>query len=604
MMPRLRTIVWTLGLLATVGCNSPLMRSQSPEAEDFGHLTEDQEDDLEFVGDLTIPMGMNFKKIEGVAMINGLRHTGSDPLPSPLRTNLIGEIQSHSVAHPEKLLESDQNALVVVRGYLPPGVQKGDRFDVEVVTPPKSKTSSLRSGYLMRCRMKEMAVLGGAIRSGHVAGLARGAVVVDSLFNGTDDESDETRGRVLGGGQAQVSRPLGLAIRGESSVRQSAMIGTAVNARFHKSDQHGKSGVATPKRDNYIELAVHPRYKNNLTRYMRVIRSIALRESPGERVMRIESLQRKLLEPTTAARAALQLEALGDDAAHVLIKGLESPDLEIRFYSAEALAYLDREEAARVLTETARNEPAFRWHALTALAAMDHVVAYESLNELLHVASAETRYGAFRALRTRNAADPLVRGEFLGGEFAYHLISTDGPAMVHISKALRPEIVVFGPDQRIVPPAFLFAGKDIMVKGLPDGRLKLVRFDVGEEDGQEQICDATVDHMIRSIVKLGGSYSDVMESLQAARKSGYLEAKLVVNALARPGRKYYRNEGEASEREIRPASPVPGLFNNRLEKGEKKRRYLPDEIEAEPTDEEKEESEKSFAGRMTDWFRR
>ena len=56
---------------------------------------------------------------------------------------------------------------------------------------------------------------------------------------------------------------------------------------------------------------------------------------------------------------------------------------------------------------------------------MDHVAAYEALNELLHVPSAETRYGAFRALRTRNAADPLVRGESLGGGFAYHVISSD-----------------------------------------------------------------------------------------------------------------------------------------------------------------------------------
>ncbi len=604
MMPRLRTIIWTLGLLTIAGCNSPLMRSQSPEAEDISHLTEQQDDDLEFVGDLTIPLGLNFKKIEGVACINGLRHTGSAPLPSPLRNVLLGEMQSHSISHPETLLESDENALGVVRGYLPPGVQKGDRIDVEVVFPPKSKATSMRGGYLLRCRMKEMHVLDGALRSGHVAGLARGAIVVDTLFNGTDDKADEMRGRVLGGGQAQVSRPLGLAIRGESTVRQSAMIGTAINARFHKSDRHGQSGVATPKRDNYIEIAVHPRYKNNLSRYMRVIRAIAMRESPGERVMRIESLQRQLLEPTTAARAALQLEALGDDAAHVLIKGLESPDLEIRFYSAEALAYLDREEAAPVLKDTARNEPAFRWHALTALAAMDHVVAYEALNELLHVASAETRYGAFRALRTRNAADPLVRGEYLGGEFAYHLISTDGPAMIHISKAQRPEIVIFAPDQHIVPPAFLFAGKDIMIKGLADDRLKLVRFGVGKEEDAQETCAATVDQMIRSTVKLGGSYSDVVEALQEARKGGYLEGKLVVNALARPNRKYYRHEGEESEKEIRPASPVPGLFANRLEKGEKKRRYLPDEIDPIIEDEEKDESEKSFTGRMTDWFRR
>ncbi len=483
--------------------------------------------------------------------------------------------------------------------------EKGDRFDVEVVVPPKSKTTSLRDGYLLRCRMREMRVLEGAIRTGHVSGLAQGSVIVDTIFNGTDEEVSETRGRVLGGGQSQISRPLGLAIRGESSVRQAALIGAAINNRFHKSDRNGQSGVATPKRDNYIELAVHPRYKHNIVRYVRVIRCIAMRETAGERVLRIEALQSKLLEPTTSARAALQLEAIGEDAAHVLLSGLASSDLEVRFYSAEALAYLDREEAAPVLAE-AVSEPAFRWHALTALAAMDHVVAYEALNELLHVASAETRYGAFRALRTRNAADPLVRGEYLGGEFAYHVISSDGPPLVHLAKSQRPEIVLFGQDQRLIPPAFLFAGKEIMIKGQEDGRLKLTRFGVGQKEDQQEICEATVDAMIRGIVKLGGSYGDTILALQEARQGGYLESKLVVNALARPGRTYHRDENEAEgekpESQIRAANPVPELFSDRLEKGDKKERYVPDEIPEEPA--EKDGSEESFMGRMTNWFQR
>ena len=52
------------------------------------------------------------------------------------------------------------NSLVVVRGYLPPGVQKGDRIDVEVVVPPKSKTTSLRGGYLLHSRLRELRVSG------------------------------------------------------------------------------------------------------------------------------------------------------------------------------------------------------------------------------------------------------------------------------------------------------------------------------------------------------------------------------------------------------------------------------------------------------------
>ncbi len=445
----------------------------------------------------------------------------------------------------------------------------------------------------------------GSMRSGHISGLAGGTVVVDSVFYGTDDAVDEIRGRVLGGGQSQISRPLGLAVRPEFSVKKAARIGSAINSRFYKSDRNGKSGVATPKRDNYVELAVHPRYRHNLSRYMRVVRAIALQETPGERVVRIQSLKGQLLDPVTSARAAIQLEAIGEDAASVLKEGLNSSDLEVRFYAAEALAYLDIADAAPVLADTALREGAFRWHALTALAAMDHVQAYEALNELLHVTSAETRYGAFRALRTRNAADPLVRGESMGGEFAFHLISSTGPEMIHISKAQRAEIVLFGPDQRIVPPAFLFAGKDIMVKGLADGRLKLTRFDQPDDDSSVRYCESTVSDLIRGAFEMGASYSDVIEMLQEARKGGYLSGRLVVNALARPNREYHGEGGDQGVEEsgVRAANPVPELFSDRLEREDPKRRYLPEEIESEEQ-EEKEESEESFMGRMTGWFRR
>lgn len=606
MTPKLRTtIIGAAGLLWMAGCNSLLMQSKDPEADDLGSLTQEEEKDDEsqqFIGDLTVPTGLNFVKIEGVGLVNGLDRTGSSPSPSSLRSRLLNEMRSHSVSHPDKLLESDENSLVVVRGYLPPGVQKGDRFDVEVVTPPESETTSLRGGHLFRTRLRELRVLRGRVRSGHVAGLAGGMVVTDTLFNGTDDAVDATRGRGLGGGQARISRSLGLVIRGESTVRQSAMIGSAINNRFHMTDPSGKHGVATPKRDNYVELAVHPRYKDNLSRYVSVIGSIALRESAGERMMRIESLQRRLLDPTTTARAALRLEAIGDDAAHVLIEGLKSPDSEVQFYAAEALAYQDRKEAASVLADLALTESAFRWHALTALTVMDHVAAYESLSDLLHVKSSETRYGAFRALRTRNAADPVVRGESLDGEFAYHVISSDGPGMVHISKAQRPEIVLFGAEQHLIPPSFLFAGNKIMIKGLENGQLKVTRFHAGPKEDQRETCDATLDQMIRTVVKMGGGYSDVIESLREVRKGGYLESKLVINALARPDRQYHRDKSKDAESRLQPNSPVPELFSNRLETSSEEE-YLPDEIQSGPT-EENEAPEPSFMGRMTDWFQR
>ena len=151
MMPRLLTTAWIVGLLWLSGCNYPLIRSQSPESEDLEYLAEEEnEDGVELIGDVTVPLGLNYLKIEGVALVNGLDNTGGDSGPSSLRNALIGEMQSYDVKNPQKLLESPAVSLVVVRGYLPPGVEKGDSFDVEVVVPPKSKTTSLRDGYLLK----------------------------------------------------------------------------------------------------------------------------------------------------------------------------------------------------------------------------------------------------------------------------------------------------------------------------------------------------------------------------------------------------------------------------------------------------------------------
>jgi hypothetical protein len=412
---------------------------------------------------------------------------------------------------------------------------------------------------------------------------------------------------VLGGGVSAISRPLGLAIAKDgASVRMSTLIGSAINGRFHTFDAGVKKGVAVPKRDNYIELSVSPRYQHNLARYLRVIRNIVLRESPVERVERLQLLEKKLQEPATAPLAALQLEALGNEGIPALKIGAGSNDPEVRFYAAEALAYLDQSEAAGPLGQAARDEAAFRWHALTALASMTHVSALDALNDLLHAPSVETRYGAFRAMRIRNAADPATRGELLEKKFRYHVIPTTGEPLVHVARSRKPEIVVFGHEQRIKPPKFLFAGREIMVTAMENGELKVGRFQAGQ-DTQYETCPTELDKLIRTIVKVGGGYADVVQCLQEAREAGCLEARLAVEALPKPNRKFYREDdplpeappddgdaapaggeavAQASYQEPvgevrRAATPSPELFTDGLESA-KARERAPAETKATP----------------------
>ena len=95
--------------------------------------------------------------------------------------------------------------------------------------------------------------------------------------------------------------------------------------------------------------------------------------------------------------------------------------------------------------------------------------------------SAETRYGAFRALWAMNENDPLVRGEKLGDQFTYHVLDVAGPPMVHVTDSYRPEVVLFGKDQHFELPLVLDAGQNILVNGQSGGKITVSRFTPGQE---------------------------------------------------------------------------------------------------------------------------
>jgi len=566
-------------VLLFCGCSSwnPLaVRSQSPEGD--GAALSEKKVGPRLVGDLAVPFGMHAVKIEAIGLVTGLKGTGSDPNPSPQRVALLAEMQARGVVKPNRVLASPNTALVLVRGVLRPGVQKGDKFDLEVRVPGRSATTSLRGGWLMMTRLKEMRVLGRQIHDGHSLAVAEGPIMVDPS-QGKNDKVLACRGRVLGGGRSLIARNMGLMIKPEyQNVLNSSRIANAINKRFHSFESGLKVGAATAKTDKYVELLLHPRYKDNVQRYIKIVRACVMRETESEMVQRLVILEKQLLDPITAGRAARELEAIGKPAIEVLTKGTESDDPEISFYSAESLAYLDQREAAVPLAKAARHQPAFRVFALTALSTMNDYAAYEQLCLLLNVPSAETRYGAFRALWTMNRNDPLVMGESLGDQFGYHVLDTKDAPMVHITRNRRPELVLFGKDQKLQLPLAVEAGNQIMVTGLPTGEISVAKFAVGKAD-QKRVVSTHVDNVIRAIVELGGTYPDVVQALQQAKACGALNSRLEVDALPKAGRIYSRvskndakdPDSEASNDSTGPqrlllGNPLPNLFLTSSEK--------------------------------------
>jgi hypothetical protein len=124
---------------------------------------------------------------------------------------------------------------------------------------------------------------------------------------------------------------------------------------------------------------------------------------------------------------------------------------------------------------------------------------------------------------------------------SFHVVSTSGEPLIHFTRSQRPEVVVFGTDQRMKPPPYLFGKSDILIKAVDDEHVRVSRFVPGKED-QQIVCSTLVAEIIPAIVQVGGGYLEVMQIMRAAKKEGYLDGRVAVEALPRVGRSYYRDE--------------------------------------------------------------
>ena len=112
------------------------------------------------------------------------------------------------------------------------------------------------------------------VHTGRERGVAQGPLLVDPSAD-PKKESDRVllgQARILGGGTSNMTRS-GPGDKPEhKDVVVSARIAAAVNKRFHSYQKGIQVGMAKAHTDGWIELAVHPRYKDNLDRYMQVVR--------------------------------------------------------------------------------------------------------------------------------------------------------------------------------------------------------------------------------------------------------------------------------------------------------------------------------------------
>lgn len=589
------------GLCSALGCQNILWRGQNGELGAEKTANESKGDATKYVGDATAVWGMNFAKVEAIALVTQLDGTGSDPPPSGQREGLIKDMQAHGVKNAAQILASPSTSMAIVAANLPPGVRKGERFDLYVTTMPNSETTSLRGGFVMQTILRPTVELGRDVKKGHDAATAKGRIQVRGLFESGEDPMLENTGYILGGGVALVDRPLGLAIRDEFATLGTAVrIGRAINARFTTYAIDGKVGVANPKNNRSIELLVPEEYRQNLGRYIKVLNSIAYQESPDQRLNRMEQLERELNEPALAQQSAWRLEAIGREAIPALKRALKHDDPEVRFFAAESLAYLDEGEGIPELKAAAEKAPDFRWHALTALASSEELAAGTALTDLLHVDNAETRYGAFRAMLARSPQDPLMVGDWAPGEFFLHVVPSTGSTMIHFSMQNRAEIVVFGGE---VPLSenFIYIESGLTVQAQPGGKIEMIQYFPGKGESKTE-CDNTVAAVIRMMSQRGCNYQTMMAMCKDAQKADTLNCRVMINRVPKSERLYnhtgpFADESTPQETESEPSmNSMPSLFSQAPDAA------TPREEADYPEEAQTDTPKKGVFGTMKGWF--
>ena len=507
-------------------------------------------------------------RVEGVGLVVGLNNTGSDPAPSSYRTRLLNDMRKANVEHPEKWLARPSCSLVLVRATIPHGIATTDPLDVDIELPPASGTTSLAGGRLL---MTELSPVLQTSDKGPMEGksLARagGPIMVGSLST----PKGLKVGRVLGGGRVKADIPYNLRIDDDRrSVRLSKLVEDVIKERFHQSDGLDQKGMASAKQDNLLILKVPRTYHHNQVRYFQVIQNMPLVRNPSLSEERMKTWGKELLDPKTTGKAALKLEGIGTNALPILREGLASTDPTVRFFSAEAIAYLGGVDAADTLAEAATTKPEYRSYALKALAAMDQSAGLMRLRKLMAQPDVELRYGAFDALRSFDASDPFLgqvavfdepADSLEDGEmslqiadgrrrrrvptreepFKLYLVDCEGPPMIHVSRMLHAEIVVFGKGQNLLTPVVLGAGGAILLNASEGDRsVQVSRITHANLDEADSQVNSPLDivEIIRNAAHVGATYPEIVGILGGANDQKNLPGILVVDAIPAPNKSY------------------------------------------------------------------
>src|SRR5688572_35472 len=217
-----------VGLSGCVGTQARLQSQEESEREN--------DLDVRTIGEVTELANVQPVQVSGVGLVTGLDGTGHSP-QGGFRTLLEQQLRKMKVENIKALLDSPDNALVLISAFIPAGTRKGDPLDIEITLPPGSQVTSLRNGYLQDCVLRNYdssrnlnPEYGGSdkLLTGHILGKAKGALVAG--LGESDEPAEMRRARIWAGGISLIDRPLYFVLKNDE---KSSRIANAVAERLN-----------------------------------------------------------------------------------------------------------------------------------------------------------------------------------------------------------------------------------------------------------------------------------------------------------------------------------------------------------------------------------
>jgi hypothetical protein len=403
--------------------------------------------------------------VSGYGFVSNLNGTGDSAAPNQVREYMVKEMIKHKwdssltnvrTPTPEEALRDPRNAIVQVDGYLPPGVRKGQKFDIQVSAIPDNGTTSLAQGDLFQTELRILGANpldpGGSV---NVFARAEGPIFVNPAYAlKTDIESDPAArrslrmGLIMNGARSLEDRPLGLRLR-QPSMRMSRYIEQRIDQRLQEIRP---DVIAAAQDEGIVHLYVPAGLDGDWEHFAGLVNFIYLNNSPEFAAVKARQLADEAVKPNAPLlEISYAWEGLGKNALPVIHERelLAHANPDVAFAAARAAAYLGDSGAPQALINMART-PGHKFQ-VNAVQVLGTLQSSPSINEILRplLDSSETlvRLAAYRVLAKNGDSSvfamPVHGGPAKGG-FTLDVVRSEGPPIIYATQRGEPRVAVIG----------------------------------------------------------------------------------------------------------------------------------------------------------------